>query len=80
LLLQQLQRADEAAAALEAAVALEPRNPDFLLALGDHYLRRRRAPEALAVAERLIAAAPGQPTGQELRAAAERILAAQGAR
>jgi len=75
LLLQQVGRLDEAAQALEAAVALEPRNPDFLLALGDHYLRRGLARDALAVADRLIAAAPGQPIGQQLKAAAEQALA-----
>ena len=34
-------------------------HPDFLLALGDHYLRRGRARDAVAVAQRLMAAAPG---------------------
>jgi predicted CXXCH cytochrome family protein len=76
LLLQQLGRADEARPALEAAVGLEPANPDFLLALGDHYLRHGRPAEAVAVADRLIAAAPGQPVGAQLRAAAEQALAA----
>ena len=76
LLLQQLGRLDEAAQALEGAVAVEAGNPDFLLALGDHYLRRGRAGDAVAVADRLMAAAPGSPTGAQLKAAAERALAA----
>ena len=74
LLLQQLGRVDEAGDALASAVALEPANGDFLLALGDHYLRRGRARDALAIAERLIIAMPGQPVGQQLKAAAERAL------
>jgi tetratricopeptide (TPR) repeat protein len=76
LLNQQLGRLDEAAAALAAAVTIEPRNADFLLALGDHYLRRGRARDALSVAEQLIAAAPGLPVGAQLKAAAEQALAA----
>ena len=74
LLLQQLGRADEAGDSLASAVALEPANGDFLLALGDNYLRRGRAHDALTIAERLIIAQPGQPVGQQLKAAAERAL------
>jgi predicted CXXCH cytochrome family protein len=80
LLLQQLGRLDEAGEALAAAATLEPRNPDYLLALGDYYLKHGRARDALAVAERLIAAAPDQPVGQQLKAAAEQALAAEGGR
>jgi predicted CXXCH cytochrome family protein len=76
LLLQQLGRLDEAGRTLEEALALDPANADTLLALGDHYLRRGRAREASDIADRLIAAAPGQPIGQQLKAAAERALSA----
>jgi tetratricopeptide (TPR) repeat protein len=75
LLLQQLGRLDEAGQALATAVEIEPGNGDLLLALGDHYLRRGHAREAIAVADRLIAAAPGQPIGLQLKAAAEQALA-----
>jgi tetratricopeptide (TPR) repeat protein len=74
LLLQQLGRLDEAGRTLEEALALAPADADTLLALGDHYLRRGRAREASAIADRLIAAAPGQSMGQQLKAAAERAL------
>ena len=67
-------------AALEAAALQPNRQRDFLLALGDHYLRRGRAGDAVALAERLIAAAPGQPVGQQLKAAAEQMMAAGGTR
>jgi predicted Zn-dependent protease len=72
LLYQQLGRLDEARQALQAAVALEPGNGDYLFALGDHYLRRGQRQEALAVADRLIAAFPQDPAGAQLRAAALR--------
>jgi tetratricopeptide (TPR) repeat protein len=80
LLLQQLGRLDDAAQALEQAVAIDPRNPDFLLALADHYLRRGRAGDALPLAERLIAVSPSQPSGHQLKAAAERALASESTR
>ena len=76
LLLQQLGRPDEATAALESAVAIEPRSPDLLFALGEHYLRRGRAVDALGIAERLSAAAPDHPAGQQLKAAAQQAGAA----
>jgi predicted CXXCH cytochrome family protein len=75
LLLQQLGRSAEAEAMLSAALGLEPANPDFLLALADHDLRRGRAQEALALARRLIAAQPDARVGRELEAAALRALA-----
>ena len=75
LLLQQLGRLNEATSPLETALRAEPRNADFLLALGDHYLKHGRARDAIAVAERLIASAPDQPIGHQLKAAAEQTLA-----
>jgi tetratricopeptide (TPR) repeat protein len=75
LLFQQLGRPAEAEAMLSAALDLEPANPDFLLALADHDLRRGRAQEALALARRLIAAQPDARVGRELEAAALRALA-----
>ncbi len=75
LLLNQLGRADEGGRLLTAALALEPANPDFLLALADHDLKTGRPREALALAERLIAAQPDQPAGRQLKALAEQALA-----
>jgi tetratricopeptide (TPR) repeat protein len=68
LLAQQLGRLEEAEAALTSALVLEPANPDILLALADHYYRRNRPADVLPLAERLIAAAPGDPTGRQLAA------------
>jgi predicted CXXCH cytochrome family protein len=80
LLQQQLGHLDEAGESLVAALALEPRHPEYLFALGDHYMKRGRPGDALAIAERLIAAAPDQPIGRQLKEAAERTIAAGGGR
>jgi Flp pilus assembly protein TadD len=70
LLLQQLGRLAEAERALSDALDLQPTSPDFLLALGDHYVRHGRAGDALAIADRLIRVAPQDPVGRQLRAMA----------
>jgi tetratricopeptide (TPR) repeat protein len=75
LLLAQRGHHEEAGTLLAGALALEPQNPDFLLALADHWLRHGRPREALALAERLIAARPGEPAGRQLRALAEQAIA-----
>jgi predicted CXXCH cytochrome family protein len=80
LLLQRLQRWPEAEAALTRAAAIEPDGADYLFALGDHYLQRGRASDALAQAERLLTALPTHPAGPQLRAAAEQMLARTPAR
>jgi len=75
LALQGVGRLAEAERPLRRAVDLEPSNVDFLLALGDHYLRRGQPRRAVEVADRLMQAAPANPVGQQLRAAAERAAA-----
>jgi tetratricopeptide (TPR) repeat protein len=74
LLLQQLGESAEAETELRMAVDLEPWNLDFLYALTDHYAKRGMPTEALAVAERMIAAHPDNPVGHELKALIEREL------
>ena len=74
LALQAVGRLNDAEAALLEAVGVEPENPDFLFALGDHYLRRGQPARALETADRLLTAAPGHPLGQQLKAAAEQAL------
>ena len=71
---QSLGRLEEAERALSRALALEPENPDFLLALADHFLRREMPTRALEMADRLLEVAPGHPRGQRLKAAAEAAL------
>jgi len=71
-LLQQ-QLGDDAVAEVElsAALALEPRHFDYLYALYDFYFKRDRLEEALAMAERIIAAHPDNPAGAQLKGAVE---------
>jgi tetratricopeptide (TPR) repeat protein len=72
LALQSRGRLDTAGAELRRAVQTEPENPDFLYALGEHYLRRGNAQRALEFADRTLAVAPGRQDARQLRAAALR--------
>jgi tetratricopeptide (TPR) repeat protein len=74
LALQATARLDQAEAALLRALSVEPENPDFLFALGDHYLRRGDPAGALEMANRILSTSPRYPQGQQLRAAAEEAL------
>jgi tetratricopeptide (TPR) repeat protein len=69
LALQAVGRLPEAEGALRRAADVEPDNPDFLYALGDHYLRRGQATRALQLADRILAIAPGHQGAAQLRAA-----------
>jgi predicted CXXCH cytochrome family protein len=75
LLLDQLGRGGEAEPLLAGALSLEPANPEFLHAMAGFCLKRGRPREALALAERLIAAHPDERIGHELKALAEQSLA-----
>jgi predicted CXXCH cytochrome family protein len=67
-LAQQVLKRDAAAeAALSRAVALEPANRDYLVALVDHYMKRERPTEALPYVERLIEAYPHDRLGHDLK-------------
>jgi tetratricopeptide (TPR) repeat protein len=72
LALQAVGRLPEAERALRRAADVEPDNPDFLFALGDHYLRRDMPSRALQLADRILAIAPGHQGAAQLRAAAAR--------
>jgi len=74
LLLQQLGEDAAAEATLQEALALDPEQFDYLYALLDFYARRGRLPEALALAERIIAAHPSDPRGPQLKAMLEEQL------
>ena len=75
LLLQQEGRIEEAESELAAALELEPESLDYLYALADHQLRRGRLAEARLLAERMIAAHPGERIGHDLKALVEQALA-----
>jgi tetratricopeptide (TPR) repeat protein len=74
LALQVVARMEEAEGAFLLALEVEPENPDFLFALGDHFLRRGLSARALEMANRLLAAAPGHSQGRQLKAAIEQVL------
>jgi len=78
LVLQYLGRLDVAEAALHRALELEPDSLDYLVALAEHSIRRGRLPEALALARRMAAAHPEDPTGRDLAARIERAMAEEG--
>jgi Tfp pilus assembly protein PilF len=56
----------EAEAALIKAKVLEPDNPDYLFALADFYIKRRRPQRARVYAELLIEKYPQNPIGYQL--------------
>ncbi|MGD8331286.1 MAG: HEAT repeat domain-containing protein, partial [Acidobacteriota bacterium] len=74
LLLQQLGEDAAAETALRQALELEPEQFDYLYALVDFYARRDRLPEALALADRIIALHPGDPRGPQIKAMLEEQL------
>ena len=53
---------------------LEDVDPDFLFALGDHYLRRGMPARALEFADRLLEASPDYPQAEEFKAAVEEAI------
>ncbi len=71
LLLAQLLRDEEAEVAMQNALALEPRNFDYLFALVDFHFKREQYDKALVVAERLVEAHPLQRIGHDIKAAIE---------
>jgi len=74
LALQQVGRIPDAGVALRRAFELEPRNTDYVVALGDYYMRHDQPRRALELADRVLAATPNDPLGARLRAAAEQAL------
>lgn len=75
LMYQQLGEMQKAEAGLGQALALEPDNLDYLLALADHYLKRRQLAKALPLAERMILSHPGNPVGHQVKAQIEQMSA-----
>jgi Tfp pilus assembly protein PilF len=72
LLLQSLKRDTQAEAALQKALNLEPSNMDYLCALAEFYLKRKRLVEANEMAERMVASHPDQSIGREILELIER--------
>lgn len=70
----------EAEGALIRAVELEPADFDFLYVLADHYAKRGEHEKALAAAERMTAAHPGNVAGRDLKERIEKAALSAGAR
>jgi len=66
LLLQHLKRHSDAEVALLAALEIEPDNLEYLYALADFYLKRKKLPEARSIAEKMIAKHPTQRIGHDI--------------
>ena len=66
LLLQQLKKDSDAEASLLKAQELEPDNLDYLYALADFYLKRKKLQEARSVAKEMVARHPDQQIGHDI--------------
>jgi len=66
LLLQHLKRDSDAEVALLAALEMEPDNLEYLYALADFYLKRKKLQEARSIAEKMIAKHPNQRIGHDI--------------
>jgi len=66
LILDYLKRDMEAEAALTRALKLEPKNMNYLKALAEYYLKRKRYEDARRIAEQMIAKYPSNGTGHRM--------------
>ncbi len=66
LLLQYVRRDSDAEAALLSALEIEPDNLDFLYAVAEHYLKRRKFHEARKIVEQMISKHPSNSIGYDL--------------
>jgi tetratricopeptide (TPR) repeat protein len=66
LLLQHLKKDSDAEASLLKAQELEPDNIDYLYALADFYLKRRKLRQARIIAEEMVARHPTQQIGHDI--------------
>jgi predicted CXXCH cytochrome family protein len=73
---QYLGRSADAERALLRTIELEPQNLEYLYALADHHVKEGELAKALVIAERMIAAAPGNRLGHDVKAFVERAMRA----
>jgi len=66
LVLQHLKKNSDAEASLLKAQELEPDNFDYLYALADFYLKRRKLQQAKSIAEEMVARHPAQRIGHDI--------------
>jgi tetratricopeptide (TPR) repeat protein len=66
LLLQHLKQDSDAEASLLKAQELEPDNLDYLYALADFYLKRKKLQQARSIAKEMVARHPTQQIGHDI--------------
>ena len=66
LLLQQMGRPVEAETSLLMALQIEPDSMDYLFAVADHYIKRKKLVEARRIAEQMISKHPSNDLGRRL--------------
>jgi tetratricopeptide (TPR) repeat protein len=76
LLLQHLKQDSDAEVSLLKAKELEPDNLDYLYALADFYLKRKKLQQARSIAEKMIAKHPNQRIGHDILSLIEKNLEA----
>ena len=74
LLRQHLKQDSDAEASLLKAQELEPDNLDYLYALADFYLKRRKLQKARNIAEEMVARHPNQRIGHDILKLIEKSL------
>ena len=65
-LMDYLQKVNEAERALQKALVLDPANIDYLRAAAEFYLKRKRFDEAKKIAEQMITKYPNSRIGQQI--------------
>jgi Flp pilus assembly protein TadD len=76
LLLQHLKKDSDAEAALLKAQELEPDNLDYLYALAEFYLKRKKLQQARSIAKEMVARHPTQRIGHDILNLIEKNLGA----
>jgi Tfp pilus assembly protein PilF len=76
LLLQHLKKDPDAEVSLLKAKELEPDNLDYLYALADFYLKRKKLQKARSIAEEMVARHPTQRIGHDILNLIEKNLGA----
>jgi predicted CXXCH cytochrome family protein len=74
LLLQQLKRPVEAETSLLKALEIEPDSMDFLFAVADHYIKRRKLLEARRIAGQMVSKHPSNDLGKRLLRVIDQML------
>jgi predicted Zn-dependent protease len=74
LLLQHLKQDSDAEAALLKARELQPDNLDYLYALAEFYLKRKKLQQARSIAQEMVARHPNQRIGHDILGLTEKSM------